>query len=126
MNDKLDTLEHALKLAIEPLVPAAQETSIDRRFADLRLNIERRWQGQLRWIYITAIDDPYETGTYFGDYSLFLGWYSDPPGTTHCEFRRLANLVDAQRLVMLWVIEGARPEELDDLVGDRGSAAPST
>ena len=122
--NKLDILERALWLLIEP-ESTALEISIDRRLGDRRLNIERRWAGQSRWIYVTAIDDLDLTADYFGDYVLFLGWYSDPPGKVHAEFRRMANLIDAQRLVSLWMIEGAPPEVLDTLVGDRGSAERS-
>jgi hypothetical protein len=98
MKDKLDVLERALRLLIETEW-SALEIMIDRRLEDQRLNIERRWAGQLRWIYVTAIDDADATDAYFGDYALFFGWYSDPPGEVRAEFRRMANLVDAQKLV---------------------------
>lgn len=111
MVDKLDTLEHALRVSIGASGQAAHETTIDRRLADRRINIDRKWEGQLRWIYATAIDDPGLSNAY-GEYGLFLGWYSDPPGVTFWEGRRRGDLAFAKELVTLWVLQGAPPETL--------------
>jgi len=106
MIDKLDLLEQALRVSIETS-QAARETTIDRRLHDRRINIERRWQGQVRWVYITAAAEPGPP-----DYVLFLGWYSDPSGQTFWEGRSLGDLAHAKELVCQWVLHGASPETL--------------
>jgi hypothetical protein len=108
MAHKLDALEVALRTLIDAAGDAGRETTIDRRLEDRRINIDRTWQGQVRWIYITASDDPSlpDDGE---DYMLFLGWYSDPPGETFWEGRRLADFAHAQALVSKWVLQGAAP-----------------
>jgi hypothetical protein len=106
MIDKLDLLEQALRVSSETS-QAVRETTIDRRRHDRRINIERRWQGQLRWVYITAVAEPG-----LPDYGLFLGWSSDSPGQTFWEGRSLGDLAHAEELVSQWVLHGASPETL--------------
>jgi hypothetical protein len=107
MSDKLDVLESVVRRSIEASPKVAAETIVDRRLSDRRLNVERRWQGWLRWIYVTSSGASSDV-----EYSLFLGWYSDPPGDVFYEGRQLANLTRAEELISLWVLDGARPETL--------------
>ena len=109
MVDKLDLLERELRILIESSGEAAHETTMDRRLADRRLNVERRWQGQLRWIYVTAVEADLSDAC--GEYALFLGWYSDPPGEIFWEGRCLGDLSHTKELVSLW-LQGAAPETL--------------
>ena len=105
----LDILERAIRASIEVSEPPIHEITVGRG-RDGRLDIRRRWQGWLRWVYVTASNDP---GLPRPDlYLLFLGWYSDPPGETFWEGRKLGALARAHELVSLWVLQGAPPETL--------------
>lgn len=103
----LDTLERAIRASVEA-ADLLDEMTIGRGH-DGRLDIRRRWQAWSRWVYVTASDDPGLPHAY----SLFLGWYSDPPGETFWEGRKLGDLARAQELVSRWVLQGASPEALD-------------
>jgi len=112
MADKLDVLERDLRVTIEASGLAAHETTMHRWPSDGRLDIERLWDGKRRWIYVTASDDDAGLDAKYGDYSLFMGWYSDPPGEVFWEGRRLATLAQAHEVIDLWVIKGVAPEAM--------------
>ena len=106
MENKLDVLEHALRELVDASGPVGLQTQMDHRLHDRRINIDRHWGGNRRWVYITWSVDQGDT------LGLFLGWSSDPPGHVFWESRFLADLAGAKDLVRLWVLEGAAPELL--------------
>jgi len=117
VNAKLQVLERA----ITELLAAAPETAASttmRWWSPLRLDLERIEHGQRRWIYVHAID----LASTSGDYVLFLGFYSDPPGEVFWEGRRMGDLALALAAVRACIIELAPPESLPPPMPDPSAA----